>query len=324
VLLNAGDGRFLSRRDYATGSSPISVAIGDLNGDGKPDLVIANDTDWYNVSVLLNRGDGNFETKRDYGGGLPGRSVAIGDLDGDAAPDLATASSEGNTVSVLLNQGDGSFSARRDYGTPPDPYLVAIADLNGDGRADLVTANTAKEIRSSIYVLLNKGDGGFRHKVYWIEGSPAIGDLNGDGRPDLAMGTGANTLSVLVNRGDGSFQPKLDYRTGRRTGEVAIGDLNSDGKSDLAIANWYPSTVSVLINRPGLCTVQDVRRKTLPAAKRTIARANCRVGKIRRPYSKTFKRVRRGRVISQKPKFGAVLPSGGKVNLVVSRGRKPS
>ena len=77
----------------------------------------------------------------------------------------------------------------------------------------------------------------------------------------------------------------------------------------------------MLLNTPGLCTVQNVNGKTLPAAKRTIARANCRVGKIRRAYSK---RITRGRVISQKPRPGTVLPGGGKVNLVVSRGRRPS
>ena len=123
---------------------------------------------------------------------------------------------------------------------------------------------------------------------------------------------------MLLNRGDGSFQAKLDYRTGRGPDSVAIGDLNGDGKPDLATAN-AANTVSVLLNTPGLCTVQNVKGKTLPAAKRTIARANCRVGKIRRAYSKT---VKRGRVISQKPKPGTVLPGGGKVNLVVSRGRK--
>ncbi len=77
----------------------------------------------------------------------------------------------------------------------------------------------------------------------------------------------------------------------------------------------------MLLNTPGLCTVQDVFRQTLPAAKQTIARANCRVGKIRRAYSKM---VKRGRVISQKPRFGAVLPGGGMVNLWVSRGKRPS
>ena len=79
------------------------------------------------------------------------------------------------------------------------------------------------------------------------------------------------------------------------------------------------NTASVLINTPGLCTVQDVEGQTLLAARRTLARAHCRVGKIRRVYS----RAKRGRVISQKPRFGTVLRNGGKVNLVVSRGRKP-
>jgi beta-lactam-binding protein with PASTA domain len=123
---------------------------------------------------------------------------------------------------------------------------------------------------------------------------------------------------VLVNRGEGSFQAKLDYRTGDGPGSVAIGDLNGDRKPDLVTAN-AANTVSVLLNTPGLCTVQSVQGKTLPAAKRTIARANCRVGTIRRAYSKT---VKRGLVISEKPKPGTVLPNRGKVNLVVSRGRK--
>ena len=124
---------------------------------------------------------------------------------------------------------------------------------------------------------------------------------------------------MLLNRGDGSFQAKVDYATGPGPNSVAIGDLNGDGKPDLATANLAGHSVSVLLNTPGLCTVQDVKRHTLPAAKRTLARANCRVGRIRGAYSKT---VKRGRVISQRPKFGAVLPGAGKVNLVVSRGRR--
>jgi hypothetical protein len=147
-----------------------------------------------------------------------------------------------------------------------------------------------------------------------------MGDLNGDGKPDLATANYyANSVSVLPNRGDGSFEARLDYATGNAPWSVAIGDLNGDGKPDLATANPDAYSVSELLNTPGLCTVQNVQGKTVPAAKRTIARANCRVGKIRRAHSKS---VKKGLVILQKPTFGAVLRGGGKVKLVVSRGRK--
>ena len=274
MLLNTGDGGFQGKVDYPTRPDPFSVAIGDLNGDGKPDLATANILG--TVSVLLNGGDASFKAQLAYPTGRLASSVAIGDLNGDGKRDLAIANRGSWTVSVLLNSGDGSFQAKVDYRTGRGPSSVAIADLNGDGKRDLATANA-----------------------------------------------GAATISVLTNRGDGSFQAQRDYRVGVRRvlpESVAIRDLDGDGRPDLATANPV-GTVSVLLNRPGLCTVQKVEGKTLPAAKREIARTNCRVGKIRRIYSKL---VERGRVISQKPRFGAVLPGGSKVDLVVSRGRRPS
>ena len=93
MLLNRGDGNFQAKLDYATGRDPYSVAIGDLNGDGKPDLATANFDAASTVSVLLNRGDGSFQAKRDYATGRYPHSVAIGDLNGDGKPDLATANS---------------------------------------------------------------------------------------------------------------------------------------------------------------------------------------------------------------------------------------
>jgi hypothetical protein len=134
-------------------------------------------------------------------------------------------------------------------------------------------------------------------------------------------------ISALLNNGDGGFQAKLEYRTRaklvRRSagGEwVAIGDLNGDGKPDMATSNMDADTVSVLINTPGLCLAQDVRRLTLPVATRTLERVNCQVGEVGSDYSKAF---RRGLVMWQKPAPGTVEPDGDKVNLVISRGRKP-
>jgi FG-GAP-like repeat/PASTA domain len=340
VLLNRGDGSFQAKRDYGVGRHPYSIAIRDLNSDSKQDIATAN-YDAKSVSVLLNTGDGSFRANRDYRTGSRPLSVAIGDLNSDGTPDLATANSYSKSVSVLLNRGDGSFQARLDHRAGAWPLSVAIGDLNGDGKLDLATGNS-----KTVSVLLNKGDGSFRAKRNYGSGGGgvAIGDLNGDGTPDLVTAhpfvtyySGTGAVSVLVNRGDGRFRFRLDYATADIVPySVAIGDLNGDGRPDLASAHPEAFSVSVLLNRPGMCTVQNVAYlrvvvglhdpdvtivggMTLSAARRTIASANCRVGKISHAYSKV---VRRGRVVAQKPKFGTVLPGGGQVNLVLSRGRK--
>ena len=170
-------------------------------------------------------------------------------------------------------------------------------------------------------MLLNKGDGTFKQRSYnygtgrapWHD--VVVSDLNGDGRPDLATAVGR--ISVLVNRGDGSFQAKVEYAG--PGGPLASADLNGDEKPDLVTTG--KSSLHVLINTPGLCNVQGVVGMTPAAAKRELARVNCQAGKVGRASSK---RVKKGRVVLQKPRFGAVLRGGSKVNLVISRGRRHS
>jgi hypothetical protein len=326
VLFGSGDGSFQSRRNYpiVTGDSSQSIAIGDFNGDQKPDLAAAPGAYDTRVSVFLNTGDGTLGPGVGYGGIASADSVVVGDVNGDGSLDLVTASAE-ESLSVLLNRGDGTFDeAEQDLPSPDGtPLEVAIGDLNGDRKLDLAASantNNAYEGGPTISVILNKGDGRFGIKTYYVQSevsSLAIGDLNGDGKQDLAATSPTEEVSVLVNTGQGRFQPHVDYHT-RDPRYVAIGDLNGDGKPDLAATSYYPSAVSVLVNRPGLCTVQYVEGRRLRIARQQIVRGNCRVGRIRRAYS----RVKKGRVIAQKPKFGTVLPGGGKVNLVVSRGRK--
>jgi hypothetical protein len=329
VLLNHGDGTFEPKRDYLAGRSPVDIALDDVNADAKPDLVLAHDDCC--VAVLLNGGDGSFETRREYERIPFPRDVEIGDLNGDGKMDIATANYGDPVASVLLNRGDGSFGAPRSYGCgscnvdlQTAASAMAIADLNGDDKADLVTVWTGvrygevhegTEDVAGVSVRLNKGNGSFfpAHS-YELDADAQLAtvDLNGDGKPDIAT-AGDGALSVRLNKGNGRFESSLHYPTG---GD-GIADLNSDGKPDIVAAHSH--TVSVRLNAPGLCNVQWVDGMTVAAAKRTLGRVNCRVGKVSRSYST---RVRRGRVISQKPKFGAVLPGGGKVKLVVSKGRK--
>jgi hypothetical protein len=329
VLLNI-DGTFGQRRDYPTGRAPVSVAIGDVNGDGSRDLTIANfvvpDANVVGVpgtvSVLLNRGDGGFQPRIDYLTGQRPQQIVMGDLTGDGKPDLATGN-RSDTVSVLRNKGNGTFEPPVDYPAGSGPRAIAVGDLNGDGSRDLATANTNVDVYT-VSVLINRRDGTFRAKRDYRAGngpfSIAIGDVNGDGRRDLAAAVvSGNGVSVLLNNGRGIFLPRRDYRTGREPWSVAIADLTGDGKRDLATANSVANSVAVLANTTGSCTVPRLMGMRLPAATQALVRANCRVGAIRRAYSRL---VARGRVISETPKAGTVLPRRGKVGLVVSLGAR--
>jgi FG-GAP-like repeat len=176
-----------------------------------------------------------------------------------------------------------SFVGPRNYGTASLPDSVAIGDLNGDRKLDLATASEA----GTISVLANRGGGRFRARRDYAAGSDAgsivIADLNGDRKLDLAAANhDDSSVSVLMNRGDNRFRARRDYEGGYTNPSVAIGNLNGDRKPDLVTANSDGWTVSVLINATGLCAVPNVKGKTLPGAKRAIARANCREGTVSR------------------------------------------
>jgi FG-GAP-like repeat/FG-GAP repeat len=328
VLLNGGDGSFRTRREYETGDGTVSITIADLDADGMLDLAVAV-AELDRVDVLLNEGDGRFAAPVPHAAGDEPLEVASGDLDGDSMPDLATANlAEDGTVSVLLNAGKGAFVPRHDYAAGHSPVSVAIGDLNGDGRGDLAVSHFGSVSHANrVSILLNEGGGSFgtrrRYLVAEGGGPIALGDLSGDRTLDVVtVNDDASRLSVLVNRGDGTLAPSLAYPTGEGPQSVAVGDLNRDGRQDLVSTDYVSedsNTVSVLMNRPGRCNVQPVLGLKSAAATEKLARGHCGVGKISFAYSKT---VKRGRVVSQRPGFGAVRRSGGKVELVISRGSR--
>ena len=158
---------FLPAKIYPAGRDVRAVAVGDLDGDGKPDLATANhDSD--SVSVLLNAGRGSFRTRRDYLVAASPLSVAVADLNADGKLDVVTASSSAAAVSVLLNKGNGTFEPRRNYPTGDEPFAVAVGDLDGDGDPDLVTANY--DFPGHVSVLLNNGDGSFADNRDFVTG----------------------------------------------------------------------------------------------------------------------------------------------------------
>ncbi|HMS34469.1 MAG TPA: FG-GAP-like repeat-containing protein [Ignavibacteria bacterium] len=261
---------FAARVNFSNGTNPYSISIGDLDGDGKSDLAVANYGS-NTVSVLRNTsttGGVSFAAKVDFATGFSPKSVNIGEIDGDGKPDLIVTNSTSNTVSVFRNTSTpgvintGSFAAKVDFGTGSSPWFVSVGDLNGDGKSDLAVVNRVSQTVSVFRNTSTSGGVSFAAKVDFGTGpspySVSIGDLDGDGKPDIAVANnGDNTASVYQNtstNGGVSFAARVDFSAGSGPLSVSIGDIDGDGKQDLAVANNSGNNASVFRNTstPGI------------------------------------------------------------------------
>jgi len=245
---------------FSGGEFTTSVAVADVNGDGKPDLLLTNYGS--GVAVLLGNGDGTFQAAVNYGAGT--NFVAVGDVNGDGKPDLVVAGGGEGSVSVLLGNGDGTFQAAVSYGSGGyEATSVAVADVDGDGKPDLVVAdecvNSSNCYNGIVGVLLGNGDGTFQTALTYGSGgeyafSVAVADVNGDGKPDLVLANYESGVGVLLGNGDGTFQTALTYGSGGDAGAnlVTVADVNGDGKPDIEVAigcfGCNNGSVGVLIN----------------------------------------------------------------------------
>jgi FG-GAP-like repeat/FG-GAP repeat len=253
-----------------------SVAVADVNGDGKPDLLVGNGYDGTipnngGVGILLGKGDGTFQPAITHDTGGPGsfaNSVVVADINGDGKADLIVVNSCGNSfcgpssgssVAVSLGNGDGTFQQAVAYNSGGSAWSLKLMDVNHDSKLDIIVANA----NGSVGVLLGNGDGTFKKAETYASGgsgsySIAVMDVNGDGAPDLIVtnlcfGTCSSTrlggIGVLLGNGDGTFQSVITYRSAGFANAVAAADLNGDGKADLVVTNASSAvgTVAVLL-----------------------------------------------------------------------------
>jgi hypothetical protein len=285
VLLGNGDGslRMIGAYDSA-GSIAASVAIADLNGDGKPDFVVANcgpigiNTCGVGNGVLrvsLGNGDGTFQPVLTLdSGGIAARSITAADVNGDGSLDLLVANMCGTSttcipgsVGVLLGRGNATFDRATPYDTTYDINWISAADVNGDGTLDLLVTSGGN---NRVGVLPGNGDGTFQEITTYAPGGlgangVAAADASGDGTPDLMVanhcddGCTSGSLGVLLGTGNGGFQAAARYGSGGNgAGSIVAADVNGDGTPDVLVANSLSNTAGLLVGR-GDGTFQPAR-----------------------------------------------------------------
>ncbi|MDP2884769.1 MAG: FG-GAP-like repeat-containing protein [Ignavibacteria bacterium] len=271
----SGSITFAAKSDIA-GADPYSIAIGDMDGDGKPDLVVANSGyPGSSVSVFRNTsstGIITFASPLDLSVGSYSSGIAVSDIDGDGKPDIAVTNAGSNSVSVFRNTSSSgtinssSFDAKVDISSGAEPDGIAIGDVDGDGKPDLIVTNQFDQTASVFRNMSSPGvitAGSFASAVDFAVGSGAytvvLGDVDGDGKPDLVVGNAySDAFTVLRNTTSpgpitaGSFASKADFITGVWPFVVATGDLDGDGRPDVIAANRSSNTVSVFRNNVGI------------------------------------------------------------------------
>lgn len=250
VLMGLGAGTFGTPTVYGSAPFATAASLGDLNGDGKADMVSYNYMD-ATVGVRMNLGTGTFGAATSYATGVNPTGGILGDINGDGKLDIIVPNGSSASVSILMNEGAGTFAPKVDYATDSQPASAVLADFDNDGDLDLAVSNGGS---ASICIYLNQGAGVLGPKASYqgLGSNPQVliaGDFDGDGRIDIAAANhDSEHVFIRFNQGGGAFGPQAFYTVGHGPDGLATADLNGDGRLDMVAANMDSNTLSVLLN----------------------------------------------------------------------------
>jgi len=242
-----GSGLFANANDIAVAYKVRDLAIADMNGDGKRDVVTANSSSANagTVNVRLGNGQGGFSSSRDIAWSAIPTAIILGDINNDGKIDIATANSGNNSVSIRLADGANGFASTPDVAVGQAPLKIALQDVNRDNNLDLLTVSAST---NAVSLRLGNGKGGFTAPTSPLRAEIPVGtnpfdlatkDINGDGYPDLvtvARTSTSGTVSVRLGDGAGGFTGTSVVSAGTKPFGMAVQDMNNDGKADLLLS----------------------------------------------------------------------------------------
>lgn len=239
---NGMGGVLSTRRLGPFDHSVDAIVSGDLNGDGKIDLVVGTFANAGDDAVypLIGRGDGTFVQGDRYPVGDGVTALTLFDADGDGWLDLAVANANSFNVMVLPGLGNGRFGTRTDYDVDGVAQAIAAADIDNDGIPDLVVSAFGNTL-TTFCTLKGRGDGTFDSPVphqYFagITGEIAVADFDRDGNMDVAVAQSDHHISLFAGHGDGDFDEPtfidtpIDFTAG-----ITVADVDADGRPDLIV-----------------------------------------------------------------------------------------